>query len=447
MLIKCPQCATSYDIPEAQMEQKARKMRCSRCKTIFAVARRGASLPPGYEEFAATAQSALPDEFAFLKQTPQKEEAPVVVEPERKERRYEETILGVYQPGGEPSKRDSKTPMPDTEQKSKPRYDSEQINPGIPMQDIAPPKPAEPVPIEPPQEESLVDRVLREAREKKAATISQPPVPSGAADAYLDAHGEIPTPLVVKSDSTPAPLASEPPKRPSRPDASQTPISRTPSQGVEVPDFYGYQAQAWETEVPLDLDRFAVESSSGTAQAVGKLMTILTVVIVAFFIFVGYRNGWSLSYDEIGKQVSIAFSLEQNEKPPKEAESIEVTVDERRMLFRNKDEPMLVVTGKVFNNAPLYRTHIVLRGRLFDARGEMRSQIRFPCDKIIEDAKLKEASRGTVANFFKKEGELHNCTIPGESNTFYQLVFEDVPPDYDESFSLEVDPIYARARD
>ena len=69
MRIKCPSCSTAYNVPDDKIGAKPVKMRCSQCKTVFAVTRRSdAPPPPGYDEFTGP-QSHLPREFAFLEKT------------------------------------------------------------------------------------------------------------------------------------------------------------------------------------------------------------------------------------------------------------------------------------------------------------------------------------------------------------------------------------------
>ena len=69
----------AYNFPENMIGEKPRKMRCSRCKNLFTIARRAEAAPSGYKEF--TGQHHLPGEFAFLKESPAKEAPPQPEEP------------------------------------------------------------------------------------------------------------------------------------------------------------------------------------------------------------------------------------------------------------------------------------------------------------------------------------------------------------------------------
>ena len=57
---------------------------------------------------------------------------------------------------------------------------------------------------------------------------------------------------------------------------------------------------------------------------------------------------------------------------------------------------------------------------------------------------MKKIRKGAIARHYRKKGKLYNCTIKGESNTVFELIFEDVPHDYNESFKIEVKPVFAK---
>ncbi len=438
MFIKCPRCSIGYNVPDNRIGDKPRKMRCTRCKNVFAVARRSGSPPPGYEEFTGR-HSALPREFAFLRESPSKKTPPippVVIESNIPRRPSQEpTMLGVYQPGKDAAAQAVRPPEPEAEP--------------VPLVTVAreptPPQPSPPVeppPSGPPATEqpvvdknALVEEVLRQAKERKAAATPDTGTPQAAPKAVA----QPPVVAAAQSSDLPTDLPTD-----STPVVAATPPQPSPSQDQVVPDIYGGSASAWETEAPLDLGGFAVESPSSTGQLVGKLATAFVVLVASFFVYVAYRNGWSLSLPELDQQIAFAFSEEETERLPDEVDGLEVTIDERRVLLRKRKPPLLIINGKVFNNTSLPLTNIVLRGRVFDEKGEMRAQIRIPCDRLFRDKKLKKARSGAIPTFYRKKGALHNCTIKGESSTLYQIVFEDPPADYDETFRVEVKPISAR---
>ncbi|MCP4606885.1 MAG: hypothetical protein GY847_41315 [Proteobacteria bacterium] len=404
MFIKCPQCMIGYNIPTEKLGDRPQKMRCTRCGTVFTVARRSGSPPPGYEEFTGK-HSTLPHEFAFLRQAPEKRssEPPIIIEssippPPNKEN----TLLGIYQPGVDSFRKSTpappREPGPSTESQTtseKGVSKASSVEDSTSAQQIT---------------DTFVEEAIRQAKEKTAADRegAPPPVPPNSGSS-----------VPIQTDVT------------------------IPVQGASVPDIYNNGASAWETEAPLDLESFAIENTTPTSQRIGKVMTAFVVLVAAFLIFVAYRNGWSLSFDSFQNQVVSAFSGGDIENLPPEVDSLEVTLDEHRILLRKKKAPLLLATGKVFNNSRVMLTHIVLRGRLFDAGGEIRSETRAPCNKFFKDSRLKRMGKGEIRRFYRKKGKLFNCSIRGETSTIYQLVFENLPADYDETFRLEVMPVSA----
>ncbi|MCP4679722.1 MAG: hypothetical protein GY854_30380 [Deltaproteobacteria bacterium] len=399
MFIRCPRCETGYSIPDKQLSDKPRKMRCNRCKTVFTVARRSGSPPRGYEEFTGK-QSALPSEFAFLRQTPSEAPPPaVVIESEQPVLPSQDpTMVGHHQPGTQLQK-DSTPP------------------PAAPAEETAP---VEQPSDKPEITDAEIEEAISRAKWRTAKSAAQ------------SAPSTIETPAQVTPPET-APVV-----------AATIPQDATPSQGSTVPEFYGGSSSAWEMEAPLDLEGFAVQSPTGGGQLVGKLMTVFLVIVAGFFVFVAYRNNWDLSFAELPKQIDFAFSNKATDRLPDEVKGLEVTVEDSRILMRKRKSPLLIVTGKVFNNSLIKLSHIVLRGRVYDASGEMRVQTRIPCDKLFEDTDLKKKRKGAITRAYRKGGTLHDCTIRGNSSTLFELIFENPPPDYDETFRVEVKPVSAR---
>ncbi len=320
MIIKCPRCSTGYSIPENTIGDKPRKMRCSRCRNLFTIARRAEAAPSGYEEF--TGQHHLPGEFAFLKESPAKE---------------------------------------------------------------APPQPEEP----PPQ---LVQPA--------------PPAPIPA---------------------QPAPPAPAPPPSPS------------------VPEIYSGAASAWETEAPLDLGGFAISNEiPAKGQAIGKVIFVVVVLLVGFLVFVAYRNGWAISIPALPDQIAFAFSGEELEDLPKEARDIEAIIDRRKIIMNREKTPFLVVQGEVTNNATVGRSRIIMRASLIDTVGDIRAQVRAPCGKLMDDSVIEATPKGAMEGHYRRGGALYNCSVEGNGNTVFQLIFDEVPADYDDSFDVRVQAVAAR---
>lgn len=406
MLIRCPKCATEYNFPRERFQNQAMKMRCNRCSTVFALVRRNKEFPQEYEEYV-DGQLDIPEEFAFLQDSAWKQNKPGLDFPssdsEDPEEKAEDTFVG-YLPSSipPPSKADSKSP----------------------------PAPApESLPKPPPPPSATLGESKDTAPSDTAKNLQ-------------------PTDLSEPTDAPPPQPTSQPPKQPPQPPAgmpkneTQARAPKTTPKGSPIPDMY--TGSAWQTEKPLDLGDFAVSKRSSKSERIGKFMAIFTVSILFFMLFVTYRNGWRLSLPSLPSQIVFAFSGEATEDIPATVEGLETTIDEKRVIFSKNKTPLLVVTGKVFNNSPVTKAQIVLRCRLIDPEKNRVAQVRAPCDKVFEDSKLRKAKPGTIDRFYRHEGELYNCRIRGESSTLFQIVFENPPSDYDQMYSVEVTPISAK---
>ena len=395
MNIKCPNCQTAYVVPDERVGDKPKKMRCSRCQEIFTVKRRSQKTPLGYQEFTGR-QNALPQEFAFLRASAVPADPTAAPAAEAAPTAPQQTAAASEQTGSAPPPIPKAKPIPPAGSSGyedfTPGFDNEQTHPGI-----------APAAMTPPAIQSVADAPAPQA----PATSAQQPqsVPSSP-------------------QSRPGGSMNRPPSGP-RPAISG--------------DLYG--GSSWETEAPLDLGSYTVPSAQ--SQRIGKFVAIGVGVVVLFFFFVIARNGFNLSFAELPEQIAFAFSGGEYEDLPDAVRDLEVTVSERRMLNRSGADTLLVVTGTVFNNSPVERKAVVLRGKLIDADGDVQGEIRIPCDKVIEDSALKGTRMGQIPTLYRKGGELEDCTIRGESSTIFQMVFESVPADYDSSFTVDIRPVNA----
>ncbi|MDD5306484.1 MAG: zinc-ribbon domain-containing protein [Deltaproteobacteria bacterium] len=346
MIVKCPACSTLYNLPEDKLGDKPRKMRCSKCRAVFALARRSADTPAGYEEFTGQ-QASLPSEFAFLREAPEPPAPPVA------------RII----------------PAP------------------VPAVSSAPPK---------------------------SSSVSPPPP-------------QIEIDFDMRSQAPPPPVAARPPAVPAQAPA----IVIAPSMPV--------RSQAtWETEDPLYLDEYAVPEHTGRGQVAGKIVTVLMLLVVGFLVWVAYRNGWSLKPVELPDQIAFALSDKVHESFPDEVQGLDLTVDSRRVLTGAGKNKILHVKGTIYNTNRTERFGIVLRARLLDPLGTVRSEVRVPCGVHIDDETVKATDKGAMTGHYLKNGALFDCRVYASESLFFEAVFDELPADYDDSYTVVVQPVAAR---
>ena len=469
MLINCANCGLEYNIPNNAITDKPRKMRCATCKTVFTIAYREQDVPEGYEVIATHA-SAESSGLVYLKQLPNYE---IIIDSQRPGARPEETVVGHYQPivpvrRDPEEEKDTDPPPPPVEYpEDLPR---EASHPGGPS---AWAEPSQPDLERPGQldastsdihtretaasgdgditDVSLQDPDHQPSDGTPTGTQQQDPAPASSSvhePPGTTERGVSPeTAIDWESEQQPAGTTNAPIPQDPPPETDLAPSVTYQAPGFTdgnstVPDIYANSA--WETEAPLELESYAIQPLPSKRQLLGKLAFGIIVFSVLFFVFVAYRNNWSLSTSKLRSQIGIAFSGGRHENLPPEVKGLEVVVQDRRILPRNDQTPVLVVYGKVFNNSPVARTNVMLRGRLIDKKGKTRSQLRFPCNRVLTDAKIQRDKKGSITRYYKKNDSVLNCIIGGESNREFQLLVEDLPVDFNDSYEVLVEAISAR---
>lgn len=390
MIIKCPQCSTGYNIPDKALGDRPRKMKCAKCQHQFTITRRKNKPPEGYVEF--TGAQKLPPEFAFLQAS--------------------------VPPSAKPA-------------------------PSIPMATTR----TTPAPTTP---ASLAQKPAAPTSSSQTASVAAAPPPPAQAEPAVsipggtpmaESPGQIvpPTPGTPNMDSPAAQAAIAELQR-----SGGTPIGNS----LPAETMFGGNSSAWEIEAPMELGNFTVaptEDEHHGNQALGKIVFGVFVAVVGFLVFVAFRNSWDLSLSELPEQVAFAVSGEAIDEVPESAENIEVTVISKKVIS-SAHGTYLSVAGEVINNNPGRRSQVIIRGKLYDSKGKIRGEARMPCGRAVDDKAIKKTVIGGIQNHFNDEGTIHNCQIGPNDSKLFQVVFEDVPDDYDAGFEVKVKAIAAVAQ-
>ncbi len=203
-------------------------------------------------------------------------------------------------------------------------------------------------------------------------------------------------------------------------------------------------APEWEEQDPFDLAGFDLDQQNEGSKKIGKLVTVVILVAAMLLVFVAYRNNWSLSMPNLGTQISFAFSGGEREDIPAAATDLEAFVDSRQTILGTDNRAFLAIVGGVINNDSAPRSHILLRGRLFDGKGDIRSEAKAPCGHSLTEKEIKTTAPGKMEHHYQKDGQFLNCAIKSHSSGAFQMVFDDLPADYDSSFKVEVKAISAQ---
>jgi predicted Zn finger-like uncharacterized protein len=270
---------------------------------------------------------------------------------------------------------------------------------------------ARPAPEEAPADERPADAPPSGPPDPEAEPTAQiptePPAPAGVSAAYYAGRGGMPAP-----PPAPAPVH-----------------------------------EAWEEEVPLELSGYSIptEQRSRGAQAFGKFLFVVFALGVVFLGFVLVRNDFSLSLAELDVQIGYAFSGEKPEAISDEARRVDVVVKARTLLLSADGGNHLVVTGDVLNKGFTGVSRVILRGRLVNGAQEASAEVRAPCGKTVDEETIKMTPKGAMAGHYRtKTGELYNCVISVDGSTIFQMVFDDVPADWEKSLRVEVTAVSAK---
>lgn len=363
MIIKCPQCATGYNIPDKVLSDKPRKMRCAKCKNMFTVARRAEKTPQGYMEYTGGHQ--LPAEFAFLQAQPS------------------------LTPDAAPT-----VPLPVLEK-----------------EESLPSPESSPAPNMPPPPQTPAVQEAQRAQQVDELAAAQGCAAQAAIEELRQGGG--------------------------------TPIGNS----LPAETMFGANSSAWEVEAPLELGEYSVAAQEPPKdnQMVGKIVFGIFVFLVSVFVFVAFRNNWKLSLSQLPDQVAFAFSGEATESFPDAVENMEAMVVTRKVIA-GKKATFLSVSGDITNNNPGSRSNVIVRARLYDGNGDMRGEAKMPCRRSVEDKLLKTTAKGALAAHFLTNGKVHDCSISPNGSALFQVVFDDVPDDYDASFQIKVQIVSATAQ-
>ena len=173
----------------------------------------------------------------------------------------------------------------------------------------------------------------------------------------------------------------------------------------------------------------------------GVLAVIVALLVVVFLSLAARTSGEDSAFAELPEQVQVALFGAEEDGSATAPEGLILTMDKGYKLVRRNKTAILVIKGRVRNPGPDVRTHIILEGRIVGADGSLRFVTRSPCGKMFSDKRLKKTKSGKYAELFTKNKEFINCTLkPGEEKPF-QMIFDDIPKDYNEAYTVQVKPV------
>ncbi len=189
-------------------------------------------------------------------------------------------------------------------------------------------------------------------------------------------------------------------------------------------------------------------SSNSSSRNIKLLAAILSVIVVLLLLMVVvflFRNQKiQIPLDGLPEQVKVVL-LGNTEEDAKDIIStgLVLSVKEGYKLYAKNKTEIIVVKGTVSNPTGSIKKRILLEGSMVDKTNTPLFTTRAPCGKLIADKRLKKTSSGEFSKLFTRNMEFIDCTLnPGEEKPF-QMIFDDIPRDFNTEYSVKVKPLFA----
>lgn len=144
-----------------------------------------------------------------------------------------------------------------------------------------------------------------------------------------------------------------------------------------------------------------------------------------------------------GQRTTVLSSVSVTEKPPGLNSSMKADVQTKELSFA-KGLPILIAGGSVVNLTGDDGFGVVVQGKLLDKDGNLLSATTAPCGKVIDYARINQTHPKEVQSLYGvqslngKNENLFSCSIKKGERKQYQLVFDGIPKDLGNDFSVEV---------
>lgn len=219
---------------------------------------------------------------------------------------------------------------------------------------------------------------------------------------------------------------------------SQPPASPYSESESEEPTTQISKSDEGEHEGDFDPGGSAAKEIVSIRSFITRSLVVSVLLAAAFFGFVAWQNGWNLSLRKLPKQIEIAVLGKDSKNSPDDVEGLKIDLGEIYKLKAIDDRTVLVVNGKVTNATRRKKIELLLKGTVVGPGGVALFEVKAPCGMVRSDVVLKMSKKGTLENYYKNKGEYRSCELNIGSVKTYQIVFDDVPPNVKEPFTVKV---------
>lgn len=164
----------------------------------------------------------------------------------------------------------------------------------------------------------------------------------------------------------------------------------------------------------------------------GLFLTLALVGVMGFFLFVLYKNNWSLDVADFGGMVDRAFGSEKTKQYVRdELRGLEVDrpiVGEAKLVTGDR---VLTVEGVVRNTDTRTRRFIYVRAIVEDNHGRKVTSVEAPAGNVFSKEQLAKVTKAKLSAQLNPAGrDGRNAKLESGQSIAYMVVVTSVPHDY-----------------
>jgi hypothetical protein len=198
---------------------------------------------------------------------------------------------------------------------------------------------------------------------------------------------------------------------------------------------------SWEKDNTLDLSDYEIGVFRRAAFIKSMVWGSVAVVFIGFVLFVAYRNDWSISINQLNRDIKRAFSMQTKEDISRDlVQQMTITPGKGYTLKVARGATVGVISGEIQNNTTSDVSHVLLEGRIVDSAENTVGTVIVPCGVKPTDQRLRKARAARIPNMYLKKGVVRNCSIRSGYSKPFKVIFHEMPRNSASTFTFRVVP-------
>ncbi len=201
------------------------------------------------------------------------------------------------------------------------------------------------------------------------------------------------------------------------------------------------ETSSWETDNTLDLSDYEIGAFKRAAFIKSMVWGSVAVVFIGFVLFVAYRNDWSISINQLNRDIKRAFSMQTKEDISRDlVQQMTITPGKGYTLKVARGATVGVISGEIQNNTTSDVSHVLLEGRIVDSAENIVGTVIVPCGVKPADQRLRKVRAARIPNIYLKKGVVRNCSIRSGYSKSFKVIFHQMPRNSASTFTFRVVP-------